>query len=227
MDEFFMTRKSIYKILFIAAFAVFLIFTIQFVLFTPTYVSTEMSVDTEMPVTPVDTGSPVTSIDREPTISKSKVAGLIVQFRDGITKKDATDILENHSLTLNKIDYNVYDMPDKYYIIVDQDKITDVKDELTKENWTESYQPVAKGNYYITANENYYVITVSEQDIKDKNLLAILEKHDLQVNKFVYCHIHFSESPGTGISQEKANELKSELEKDENVFTVYFESIES
>jgi len=222
-----MTRKSIYKILFIAAFAVFLIFTIQFVLFTPTHVSTEMSVDTETPVTPVNTGSQITSIDREPTISKPKVAGLIVQFRDGITKKDATDILENNSLTLNKVDYDVYDMPDKYYIIVDQDKITDVKDELTKENWTESYQPVEKGNYYITAKENYYVITVSEQDIKDKNLLAILEKYDLQVNKFVYCHIHLSESPGTGISQEKANELKSELEKDESVFTVYFESIES
>jgi hypothetical protein len=213
-----MMRKSIYKVLFIVVFAVFLIFTIQLVLFTPTHVSTEMSVDTESPVTSVDTGS---------TVSKSKVAGLIVQFRDGITKKDAMDILDNHSLTLNKVDYDVYDMPDKYYIIADQDKITDVKDELTKENWIESYQPVEKGNYYITAKENYYVITISEQDIKDKNLLAILEKYNLQVKKFVYCHIHFSESPGTGISQEKANELKSELEKDESIFTIYFESIES
>jgi hypothetical protein len=148
---------------------------------------------------------------------ESKVAGLIIQFRDGVNEQEANSIFKNYNLAGYKLDFTV-DMPDKYYIIVDEDKITDVRDELKKENWTESTPAIEEGNYYI--------ITISEQAIHDKNFLTILEKYNLQVEKFVYCHIHFSERPMSGISEKHANGLKRELEMNENIFTVYFESIE-
>ncbi|WP_410507843.1 UPF0228 family protein [Methanosarcina hadiensis] len=161
-----------------------------------------------------------------PESEERKVAGLIIQFRDGVSEQEAKDIFGNYNLTRYKIDYNVYDMPDNYYIIIDKDKIMDVRDELRNENWTESTPAIEKGNYYIITKGNYYIITISEQAINDKNFLSILEKYNLQVKKFVYCHIHFSEHSLSGISEKHANNLKSELEMNENVFTVYFESIE-
>jgi hypothetical protein len=154
-----------------------------------------------------------------------KVAGLIIQFRDGVSEQEANSILKNYNLAGYKLDFTV-DMPDNYYIIVDEDNITDVRDELKKENWTESVPAIEKGNYYIITKEDYCIITIAEQNIHDKNFLAILKEHDLQVEKFVYCHIHFSERPMSGISEKHANELKRELEMNENIFTVYFESIE-
>lgn len=156
---------------------------------------------------------------------ESKVAGLIIQFRDGINEQEANSILKNYNLAGYKLDFTV-DMPDNYYITVDEDNITDVKNELRKENWTESTPTIEKGNYYIITKEDYYIITIAEQNIHDKNFLAMLKEHDLQVEKFVYCHIHFSERPLSGVSEEHANELKRELEKNKNIFTVYFESIE-
>lgn len=156
---------------------------------------------------------------------ESKVAGLIIQFRDGVNEQEANSILKNYNLAGYKLDFTV-DMPDNYYIIVDEDKITDVRDELEKENWTESAPAIEKGNYYINKKGDYYIITISEQSIHDKNFLAMLEKYNLHVKKFVYCNIHFSEHPLSGISEKHATELKRELEMNENIFTVYFESIE-
>jgi hypothetical protein len=46
------------------------------------------------------------------------------------------------------------------------------------------------------------------------------------VEKFAYCHIVIADRPGSGISEERANKLKNELEKNEDVCTVYSESIE-
>lgn len=154
-----------------------------------------------------------------------KVAGLIIQFRDGVNEQEANSILKDYNLAGDKLDFTV-DMPDNFYIIVDEENITDIKSELRKENWTESTPAIEKGNYYVITKEDYYIITIAEQNIHDKNFLAILKEHDLQVEKFVYCHIHISERPLSGVSEEHANELKHELEKNENIFTVYFESIE-
>lgn len=154
----------------------------------------------------------------EPYPNEGNVAGLVVQFRDGITGQDAKNIIENYNFTAYKIDCPVYDMPDKYYIKVDKDKIIDVRNELNKENWTSSTLDIEKGDYYI--------ITISEQTIKNKNFLAILDRYNLQVEKFVYCYIRFGEHPLSGISKEHANELKSELEMNENIFTIYFEVFE-
>lgn len=156
-----------------------------------------------------------------PTITphEGNVASLVVQFKDGTTKAEAESILENYNLTMYYVDYDYYTMPDQHYIMVDEDEIMDVRGEFGKgKNWTGLTPDVKKGNNYI--------ISVSEQAINDENFIAILKKHNLQVKKFVYCHIRFGEHPLSGISEEHANELKSELEMNENIFTVYIESFE-
>lgn len=156
---------------------------------------------------------------------EGKIAGLIIQFRDGVSDQEAKSILKNYNLAGYKLDFTV-DMPDNYYIIVDEDNITDVKSELREENWTESTPSIEKGNYYITEKGDYYIITIAEQNIHDKSFIEMLNKYNLEVEKFVYCHVIIADRPHSGISEERANKLKSELEMNENIFDVYFESIE-
>ncbi|HWQ49372.1 MAG TPA: UPF0228 family protein [Methanosarcina sp.] len=156
-----------------------------------------------------------------PTITphEGNIGGLVVQFRDGITKTEEKNILENCNLTMYYVDYNSYGMPDKYYIMVDKDKVMDVKGELEKiESWTNYTQSTEKGNYYI--------ITVPEQTVDNESFINILNKYNLQVKKFVYCHIRFGEHPLSGISKEHANKYISKLEANENVFGVIIESFE-
>jgi len=160
-----------------------------------------------------------------PQSEERKIAGLIIQFRDGVSEQEAKSILKNYNLARYKLDFTV-DMPDNYYIIVDEDNITDVKSELRKENWTESTPAIENGNYYINKKGDYYIITVAEQNIHDKSFIEILNKYNLEVEKFVYCHVIIADRPRSGISEEHANKLKSELETNEDVCTVYFESIE-
>lgn len=157
-----------------------------------------------------------------PTISphEGNIGGLVIQFKEGVTKNEAKSILENNNLTIYSVDYDYYDVPDKYYIRVDKDKVMDVRDELEKiESWTEYTPSIEKVNYYI--------ITVPGQAIDDENFIKILNKYDLQVKKFVYCHIRFGEHPLSGISEEHANEYISKLETNENIFVVYVESFQS
>lgn len=71
------------------------------------------------------------------------------------------------------------------------------------------------------------MISISEQAIQDKNFIEMLNKRNLQVKKFFWCHVIFTDHTKNGISQENANELRSRLEKDENIFTVFIESVES
>lgn len=157
-----------------------------------------------------------------PTITphEGNIGGLVVQFRDGTTKTEAKNILENCSLTIYYVDYDYYGIPDKYYIMVDKDKVMDVKDELEKiESWTKYTPSIEKGNYYI--------ITVPDQPIDDENFIKILNKYNLQVRRFIYCHIRFGEHPLSGISKEHADKYISKLEANENVFGVIIESFES
>ena len=160
-----------------------------------------------------------------PGQEEGKVAGLIIQFRDGVSEQEAKSILKNYNLARYKLDFTV-DMPDNYYIIVDEDNIMDVKSELRDENWTEATPVLEKGNYYITKKGDYYIITIAEQDIHNEIFIEMLNKYNLEVKKFVYCHVIITDRPDSGISEEHANKLKSELEMNDNVFTVYFESIE-
>lgn len=155
-----------------------------------------------------------------PTIEphEGNVGELIIQFRDGVTELEAKTILENCNMTIYRLDYNIDYLPDKHYIMVDKDKVTGVKGELKKEeNWTEPKPAIGKGNYYI--------ITVPEQAIHDKNFLEILNKYNLQLKKFVWCRVRFGEHSLSGISNEHANELKSKLETNENIFSVDIGSV--
>jgi hypothetical protein len=68
---------------------------------------------------------------------------------------------------------------------------------------------------------------ISYQAIRDKNFIEMLNKYSLQVKSSVWCHVIFTDRPWSGISEKNANELKRELEMNENIFTVYFESIKS
>lgn len=156
-----------------------------------------------------------------PTYEKQSdyVSGLIIQFGDGTTEQEAKTVLENYNLPTYKLDYNNNEYPGLYYVIVDENKMIDIRDELRKEaDWTNP-------GFHVIEKGSYYIITITEQVIQDKNSLAILEKNNLQVKKFVWCHVHFGERPMSGISKERANELKRDLETNENVFLVMFETI--
>lgn len=156
-----------------------------------------------------------------PTYKKQSdyVSGLIIQFRDGTTEQEAKAILENYNLPKYRLDYNNNEYPGLYYIIVDKNKMTDIRNELrTEADWTDPGFPDIN-------KRSYYIITITDKAIQDKNFLVILEKSNLQVKKFVWCHVHFGERPMSGILKERANELKRELETNENVFLVEFETI--
>ena len=122
-----MMRKPIYKILFIAAFIVFLILVIPLVLFTPTHVESKMSTNEEIPV------------NTETPIQKPQVGGLFIEFEEGITEPEVKAILESCNMTRNWIiKYNVDYMGNIYYVKVDEDK----RDELNKEkNWNDPVYP--------------------------------------------------------------------------------------
>lgn len=146
------------------------------------------------------------------------VASLVIQFKDGTTESEAKNILDNCNLPTYEFDYNIINTP-RYYIIVDKNKTNDIRDELRKRpDWTESVFPeIDKGDYYI--------ITVTEQAIQDKNFLEILEKNNIKLEKFVWCRAQFGERPMSGISKERADELKGELEMNKKVLLVEFETI--
>jgi len=156
-----------------------------------------------------------TSIDEK---QSDMVAGLVIQFRAGITEPEAKNILDDCNLPAYKFEYNIINTPG-YYIIVNKNKTNDIRNELRKRpDWTDSIFPdIDKGDYYI--------ITVTEQAIQDKNFLEILEKNNIKLEKFVWCRAQFGERPMNGISKERADELKSELEMNKKVFLVQFETI--
>jgi len=144
-----------------------------------------------------------------------KVNDLFVEFENGTTESEVKAILENYNMTMNySIDYNVDYFEDKYYMLVDKDKIMDVRYELNKgTNWTFPVFPDIK-------KENFYIITVTEQAIQDKNFLAMLEKNDLQVKKSVYCDIILRDGAKDSIWEIDALRIKNELERDKKILTV-------
>ena len=117
-------------------------------------------------------------------------------------------------MTVNyTIDYNSDIMPKRYYIIVDKNKTTNVKDELRmEENWTKPtfvFLESRKGNYYI--------ITVPEQIINDRNFHAILEKNGLQVKESVLCFINLGDGFNSGILETECVSREKESEKNKKI----------
>ena len=158
--------------------------------------------------TPVNTNTP---------IHESQVGGLFIQFKDGVSESEVKAILQNYNMTRNyRMEYDTNTTDERYYIIVDKSKITDVKDKLEKEKtWTKSTPAIEKGNYYI--------ITISERVVHNKNFIAMLNKYNLQLKRFVWCEIRFLHNDGPRtywIPEEDAIRIKNELEQNENIFTV-------
>jgi hypothetical protein len=70
---------------------------------------------------------------------------------------------------------------------------------------------------------DYYVFTVSEQAVQDENFLEILDKYDIQVKKSTWCYIRFEDESKNWIPEKDAIRIKSELEKNENIFSIYLD----
>ncbi len=148
-------------------------------------------------------------------VPEAQVTGLFIEFEERTTESEAKAIvkavLDNYNMTVNTINYNYSIMPSRYYIIVDKDKIMDIRDELRKEEiWTDPAIPYLKKG-------NYYIITVPEQIIHDKNFLMILEKNNLQVKKSVWCYICFRDGYKNGILVEDATRITDELKINKKV----------
>jgi len=197
-----MMKKSIYKILFIVAIIVFLIIVVPLVLFTPTHVKSNMSVDNETPV------------------KEQQVAGLFIEFENGTTEQEVKTILENSNIPVNySIDYNADLSSGRYYAKVDQDKKTAVVDEFKKgEKFPEPGFPpdIKKGDYYII---------VSEQGFENENFLKVMEKNNLQVKMTIMCYISFGNEPKNWIPDSGAVRIRNELEANEKVFIVNFDGV--
>lgn len=206
-------NKSIYKILFIAVFIVFLILFIPLVLFTPTHVDSKMSVDTEKPVDEVRAG------------------GLFIEFEDGTTKPEVKAILENCNMTRNCIlEYNVDYMGNIYYVKVEEDKRDDLRNE---KNWNDPLYPeIPEPRFPEIEKENYSYLIVSEEGLKDETFLKVTEKYNLQVKKSVVCYVLFGDGsqnwnePENWVPEKDATRIKNELEMNENILIVSPDYIE-
>jgi hypothetical protein len=125
----------------------------------------------------------------------SQVGGLHIQFKDGISESEVKSILQNYNMTRNyRMEYDTNHTDERYYIMVDKDNWSDIRRELVemkeeKKDWTiSSPRVIRKGDYY--------VLSVSEQAIQDEKFLAILDKYDIGVKKFIWCDIRFLYSDG-------------------------------
>lgn len=167
--------------------------------------------------------------DTKTPYPESKVGGMAIQFKDGISESEVKAVLQNYNMTRNyrlTYDTNYSDMD--YYIMADKDNWNNIRRELVtemkkdKKDWTISTpaQVMKKGNYY--------VLPISEKAVKDEKFLAILDKYGIGVQKFIWCEIRFLYSDGPltyWIPEDGAIGIKNELEKNENIFTVYLSYI--
>lgn len=204
-----MTKKPIYKILLIVVFIIFLIFIIPMILFTSTNTDSKMSIDTKTPV------------------NELKAAGLFIKFEDGVSESEVKTILESYNLTMNySIKYNTHYVEGKYYIILDKDN-WDVRREISKEMKEKKKDWIISSPAHVIRKGDDYVFMVSEQAVQDENFLAILNKYNIQVNKFVECLVSFEKPEGSRywIPEKNAIQIKNELEMNENIFSVYIDHI--
>lgn len=186
----------------VAFFIVFLILVIIAGLFVKTPVDTETQVNDEL-----------------------KVGDMYIQFEDGISDSEVQTILESYNLTMNySIKYNIDHVADKYYIMLDKDN-WDIRRELSQKMKEEKKDWIISSPSQVIRKGDYHVFTVSEQAVQDENFLEILDKYDIQVKKFTWCYIRFEKPDGSRywIPEKDAIRIKSELEKNENIFAVYLD----
>lgn len=184
----------------VAFFIVFLILVIIAGLFVKTPVDTETQVNDEL-----------------------KVGGMYIQFEDGISDSEVNLVLKNYNLTMNySIKYNIDHVADKYYIMLDKDN-WDIRRELSQKMKEEKKDWIISSPSQVIRKGDYHVFTVSEQAVQDENFLEILDKYDIQVKKFTWCYIRFEDESKNWIPEKDAIRIKSELEKNENIFSIYLD----
>ncbi|MPM70057.1 hypothetical protein SDC9_117008 [bioreactor metagenome] len=184
----------------VAFFIVFLILVIIVESFVKTPVDTETKVNDEL-----------------------KVGGMYLQFEDGVSDFKVKDVLKDYNLTMNySIKYNIDYMEDKYYIMLDKGN-WDIRNELNKAMKEEKKDWFISSPAHVVRIGDYYVLSVSEQAVQDKNFLEILDKYDIQVKKFTWCYIRFEDESKNWIPEKDAIRIKSELEKKENILAVYLD----
>lgn len=165
--------------------------------------------------------------NKETVDHKPQVGGFLIEFKDGTNEQEVKSILKNSNMPINySIDYNSDIMSSRCYIVVNEDKIVNIRDELReKENWTDPILPDFKKG-------DYYVITVTKQAIQDENFLKIMENNNLQVKKSVLCLIRFGDGSKDWILgkdyilKDDAVKIKNELEMNEKVLVVSPDYIE-
>ncbi|WP_269849000.1 UPF0228 family protein [Methanosarcina horonobensis] len=95
------------------------------------------------------------------------------------------------------MEYDTNTMGEGYYIMVDKDNWSDIRSELVtemKENNKKGWTISTPAD--VIRKEDYYVLPVSEQATQDEKFLAILDKYDIGVKKFIWCDIRFLYSDG-------------------------------
>lgn len=144
--------------------------------------------------------------DAETPVKELQVSGLVIEFEEGITEPEVKAILENYNLTMYRLDYNVEDIADNYYIEVKNNENIVIGDEFR------SAPDKKKGDYNI--------ISLSEQAIENESFLEILDKKNLHIKKFVWCELHFGNGSMNWIPEKDAIKIKNELETNEMVLFV-------
>lgn len=164
-------------------------------------------------------------VDKETPDSESQVGGLFIQFKDGVSESEVKSILQNYNMTRNyRMEYDTNHTDERYYIMVDKDNWSDIRGELVemkeeKKDWIIS-------SPHVIRKGDYYVLSVSEQATRNRKFLAIFNKYNTKVKRFVWCNIRFLYSDGPltyWIPREDAIRIKNELEQNENIYTVQFD----
>ena len=159
--------------------------------------------------TPVDKKTPT---DAKTPVKELQVSSSAIEFEEGITEPEVKAILENCNLTMYRLDFDVEDIADKYYIKVENNENIVIRDEFKS-------APDKK-------KRDYYIISLSEQAIENESFLEMLDKNNLQIKKFVWCELHFGNGSMNWIPEKDAIKIKNELEMNETVLNVFLNYIE-